>query len=54
MDVEDFVQRGFNLSDKPKKSSHFQPDAQFGDVRSIIRLASGQSAMVAGHDCGGA
>ncbi len=47
-------QRGYNLSDKPKGVGHYCLEALLGDVLGIIRHAGEQSAVVVGHDWGGA
>ena len=47
-------QRGYNLSDKPKGVRHYRLDSLLDDVLSIIRHAGEQSAVVVGHDWGGA
>ena len=47
-------QRGYNLSDKPKGVRHYRLEALLGDVLGIIRHTGEQSAVVVGHDWGGA
>jgi pimeloyl-ACP methyl ester carboxylesterase len=47
-------QRGYNRSDKPKGVRHYRLDALLDDVLGIIRHAGEQSAVVVGHDWGGA
>ena len=47
-------QRGYNVSDKPKGVRHYRLDALLDDVLGIIHHAGEQSAVVVGHDWGGA
>ena len=46
--------RGYNLSDKPKGIEHYGMRALLGDVAAVIRSERYESAVVAGHDWGGA
>ena len=47
-------QRGYNVSDKPKGVRHYRLETLLDDVRGIIHHAGEQSAVVVGHDWGGA
>ncbi len=47
-------QRGYNVSDKPKRVRHYRLEALLDDVLGIIHHAGEQSAVVVGHDWGGA
>jgi pimeloyl-ACP methyl ester carboxylesterase len=47
-------QRGYNTSGKPKGVRHYAMDALVGDVLGIIHESGEQSAVVVGHDWGGA
>lgn len=46
--------RGYNLSDKPKGIEHYGMKALLGDVEAVIRAEGRESAVVVGHDWGGA
>ena len=46
--------RGYNLSDKPKGIEHYGMRALLGDVAAVIREEGAESAVVVGHDWGGA
>ncbi len=46
--------RGFNLSDKPKGVENYAMQFLVGDVVSVIKDAGASSAIVIGHDWGGA
>ena len=46
--------RGYNLSDAPKGIEHYGMRALLGDVAAVIRAEGAESAVVAGHDWGGA
>ncbi len=46
--------RGYNLSDKPEGMENYGMRALLGDVAAVIRSEGYRSAVVAGHDWGGA
>jgi len=46
--------RGYNLSDKPKGVENYDMSLLIGDVAAVIKDAGYQSAIVVGHDWGGA
>jgi pimeloyl-ACP methyl ester carboxylesterase len=46
--------RGYNLSDKPKGIENYGMRALLGDVAAVIRSEGRESAIVVGHDWGGA
>jgi pimeloyl-ACP methyl ester carboxylesterase len=46
--------RGFNLSDKPKGVENYAMQFLVGDVVAVIKDAGASSAIVIGHDWGGA
>jgi pimeloyl-ACP methyl ester carboxylesterase len=46
--------RGYNLSDKPKGLENYDMSLLIGDVAAVIKDAGYQSAIVVGHDWGGA
>ena len=46
--------RGYNLSDKPEGMENYGMRALLGDVRAVIRSEGYGSAVVVGHDWGGA
>ncbi|WP_165422954.1 alpha/beta fold hydrolase [Ktedonosporobacter rubrisoli] len=47
-------QRGYNLSDKPKAREHYAMPYLVRDVLAVIQACGKQSAIVLGHDWGGA
>ncbi len=47
-------QRGYNTSEKPKGVRHYRMQALLDDVLGLIHEAGEQSAMLVGHDWGGA
>lgn len=47
-------QRGYNLSDKPKGVANYKLDVLAQDVRGLIAAAGRESAILIGHDFGGA
>jgi pimeloyl-ACP methyl ester carboxylesterase len=46
--------RGYNLSDKPKGVENYAMPLLIGDVEAVIKDAGQNSAIVVGHDWGGA
>ena len=46
--------RGYNLSDKPKGIEHYGMRALLGDITAVISEEGAESAIVVGHDWGGA
>ena len=46
--------RGYNLSDKPKGVENYDMSLLIGDVAAVIKDAGYQSAIIVGHDWGGA
>ncbi len=46
--------RGYNLSDAPKGIEHYGMRALLGDIAAVIREEGAESAVVVGHDWGGA
>src|SRR5271165_1368818 len=46
--------RGYNLSDKPKGVENYDMSILIGDVAAVIKDAGYQSAIIVGHDWGGA
>lgn len=46
--------RGYNLSDKPKGIENYGMRALLGDVAAVIRSEGRESAIIVGHDWGGA
>lgn len=46
--------RGFNLSDKPEGVEHYQTTEVIKDVAELIRHLGHRSAVIVGHDWGGA
>lgn len=46
--------RGYNLSDKPKGAENYGMRALLGDVAAVIRSEGRDSAIIVGHDWGGA
>jgi pimeloyl-ACP methyl ester carboxylesterase len=46
--------RGYNLSDKPEGIENYGMRALLGDVAAVIRSEGRESAIVVGHDWGGA
>ena len=46
--------RGYNLSDKPKGVEKYDLPLLLGDVQAVIKHAGYESAIVVGHDWGGA
>jgi pimeloyl-ACP methyl ester carboxylesterase len=47
-------QRGYNLSDKPRGISAYNPDELAADIIGLIDAVGREKAYVAGHDWGGA
>ena len=46
-------QRGYNLSDKPRRASHYNLDLLAGDIANLIAEQGRERACVVGHDWGG-
>ena len=46
--------RGYNLSDAPKGIEHYGMRALLGDIAAVIREEGAESAVIVGHDWGGA
>lgn len=46
-------QRGYNLSDKPKKVSDYRMDQLSADVASLIKASGKEKVILVGHDWGG-
>lgn len=46
-------QRGYNLSDKPKKVSDYRIDKLSADVAGLIKASGKEKAILVGHDWGG-
>lgn len=46
--------RGYNLSDKPKGIENYSMTALLGDVAAVVRAEGRESAVIVGHDWGGA
>jgi pimeloyl-ACP methyl ester carboxylesterase len=47
-------QRGYNLTDKPTGSAQYSIDKLAGDIAGLITALGAESAIVVGHDWGGA
>jgi len=46
-------QRGYNLSDKPRKVSAYHLDELMGDIIGLVRALGYETINLAGHDWGG-
>ena len=47
-------QRGYNLSDKPTAGEQYKMQHLIGDVKAVVNAQGKQSAIIVGHDWGGA
>ncbi|GCE29032.1 epoxide hydrolase [Dictyobacter alpinus] len=47
-------QRGYNLSDKPTEGEQYKMQHLIGDVKAVVNAQGKQSAIIIGHDWGGA